>query len=139
MLCASMLLVGQGVFSQSRLPDIFDCRIQQYFQQDDNGVLFDLLIEPKTAFVQETKGASLLVDRSSGKVLTKAHALGFLPNYVPDVAELGNDKQSFKVRYTTPSGPYLHLAYLEIKTYALTKQKPFVLIDGESVFSGVCK
>jgi hypothetical protein len=47
------------------LPDVYKCRVLQYFMQGDDGRLSDLLISPKTSYVEQTKNASFLANHLS--------------------------------------------------------------------------
>jgi len=78
----------------------------------------------------------------SASCLSKVPALGFFNNYQPTVEELGSNAQSYKVVYRTDArapGTNLHLAYLVVKTFAFTAEKPFILLDGGNVYAGLCK
>ena len=143
--CAVMSIVGiaaVAVCAQAQqpeqLPNVFDCRIRQYFTQDDNGTLTDRLPKPLTKFVEDIKGASILVERRTGKLLTKAPAIWAHTHDKASVLELGDQMQSYKATFQTTSG-YLAFAYLTISTFAPGPEKPFILIDGASVYAGTCR
>jgi hypothetical protein len=74
-----------------------------------------------------------IIDRASGRMLGGT-ASGVWKH---EVWDRGSDQQSFKAIYTSVAG-FLHVQLLQIEEYREGAIKPFLLVDGTNIHTGVC-
>jgi hypothetical protein len=84
--------------------------------------------------VPDTWGTmEFIIDRASGRMLGGT-ASGVWKH---EVWDRGSDQQSFKAIYTSVAG-FLHVQLLQIEEYREGAIKPFLLVDGTNIHTGVC-
>jgi hypothetical protein len=82
----------------------------------------------------DAEGAEFTVNRKTGAYVSRFFSNEVWKKYILDI---GSKEQSFKV-LSTSTGGYMHTQYLQIDLYDESIIKPFRLIIGSTVFTGVC-
>jgi hypothetical protein len=80
--------------------------------------------------------ARFAVDRNSGIVAGGPFATVDAKD--GRILSSGNDKEAFKIVWLT-EGPFTHLKYLWVRSYAEGPKKPFLGVTGHVVITGTCE
>lgn len=117
----------------------FYCTVQQY-QTFHKGVLRND-VEKFSNWFGDEKKKSFFVNSIDGTVIGKSISNDMFEKLVIDSGK--QEGQAVKILWRTHSKysqtGYTHAAYLEIYNYVDTDEKPFILLRGQAVISGVCK
>jgi hypothetical protein len=108
--------------------DAYKCNVTHTAGLTDTGGLAE------TNYSKLRLGNEFVVDRDTGRInggLSNNNAFG-----QPKVLDYGSHEQAFKV--VTIYKPMTTLAYLYIEEFNENREKPFMFIDGQNIFSGVC-
>jgi hypothetical protein len=82
----------------------------------------------------DAEGAEFTVNRKTGAYVSRFFSNEVWKKYILDI---GSKEQSFKVLSTSTDG-YVHTQYLQIDLNDESIIKPFRLVNGVTVFTGVC-
>ena len=75
------------------------------------------------------------INRQSGKI-SGSHISN--EDWNNQVVDRGSREQSLKIISKSRAG-YIHMMYLQADLYVESEKKPFILIDGSAIFSGICE
>lgn len=109
--------------------DAYKCTVTDAKGLSDNG-----LLEPDE-FSQMFPGKEFVLDKGTGRIT------GGLSNHngngQPEVLDYGSTEQAFKA--ITIFRPFVTVEYLYIEEFNRSNLKPFMLIDGAHIFTGICE
>lgn len=126
-------------FSQFAEADSFRCDIKQVKELGEQGCL------TVHSLSDVIRAEQILVDRESGKVF---HPYFGNESYtVREVLDAGSSVSSFKVIATSPlspskvsgEAPFRNVTFLQVMTYSEEREIPFIVMNGHSIGTGVCK
>lgn len=82
----------------------------------------------------DAEDSEFTVNRKTGAYVSR-----FFSNEVwkKNILDIGSKEQSFKV-LSTSTGGYVHTQYLQIDLHIESIIKPFRLVNGDTVFTGIC-
>lgn len=91
-------------------------------------------IRATKSLYDNAEGSDFTVNRKTGIYISR-----FFSNeeWKKHILDIGSKEQSFKL-LSTSTGGYMHTQYLQIDLYVESIRKPFRLINGGTVFTGVC-
>ncbi|GHG66638.1 hypothetical protein GCM10010919_14510 [Alishewanella longhuensis] len=108
--------------------DAYKCTVNHSSQLKENGET------TPSDFSKMQVGKEFVVDKGSGRMT------GELANHnsfgEPRVLDYGSTQQGFKV--LTIYKPMISVEYLYIEEFSKNDKKPFMLIDGNIIYSGLC-
>ncbi len=111
----------------------YQCTIKEQLTLHDNG----LLTRPPNAWLI---GKRFAVDRDTGMLTGPETALWSTASSKYTVLARGNRSNAFTAIATdTAAENGVHTTLLKVEEYAPTTMKPFVLLSGSEVASGVCE
>lgn len=109
----------------------YQCQIKEYFHLSADGAL----VRPPEPYLLDRRFA---VDRQTG-VLTGDVGFAFEGTGYRVLAS-GNSESSFISTFSSvAAGNGLHFVFVRIQEFEQGKHKPFVILDGGSVVSGICE
>lgn len=82
----------------------------------------------------DAEGSEFAINRKTGVYINRFFGNEEWKKYILDY---GSKEQAFKI-LSTSTGGYMHSQYLQIDIYVDSIIKPFRLVDGGTVFTGVC-
>lgn len=110
----------------------YQCKVKAEFHLDNDGALKSF---PRPLEV----GKVFSVLRESGELIESTASFWSPNDAVTTVLSNGNAQNSFVVSYVAPSrGNGVHATVLQIEDFAASKLKPFLLVSGSGVYSGIC-
>lgn len=130
-LLVSLLLLLPWPFNASG-PDSYECSVtEQLFLQDGGS-----LERPPIPFLL---GKTFTVNRNTGAIVGEGSSSWFFAAHETRILTRGNEHSSFVATNVAPAREGgVHHTTLFIREYHKARLKPFVVLDGVQVLSGVC-
>ena len=114
-------------------PAGYQCKVEAELHVDHAGMLFPY---PRPLAL----GKSFSIHRDSGQLMEDTASFWSPTNAKTEVLARGNRDNSFVVTYVAPSaGGGVHATLLQIQEFHPGPLKPFLLVSGGGIYSGVCK
>ncbi len=126
-LLSLILLITLSAFSFGI--DAYKCKVQFASGLTDQGELTE------TPFAKLHIGKEFVVDKSNGKIVGEISNSN--ENGTPQVLDWGSNEQAFKV--ITVYKPMTAVAYLYVQEFNVNIEKPFMYINGDNSFTGLCE
>ncbi len=128
--CCSLLLGCQPAFSAV---NSYQCVISEQLSINDDGTL----TRPRRAYLIDQRFA---VDRNTGQLVGPEGDLWQLADHKITVLARGNAENSFTMISIGPAAQNgVHATMLMIDEFTKGKSKPFRVLSGGQVISGVCE
>lgn len=127
------IIFGLATQSASAAVNGYQCLISEQLLLEENGALK----RPPEPYLI---GQRFAVDRNTGRIVGPEQGMWQFDNHKITVLARGNADNSFIVDSVGPShGDGVHATHLRIVEFAPSKSKPFVVLSGSLVASGVCE
>ena len=114
-------------------PFSYECTIKGVYEEGNVGQLVDSKLIPYT-------NSTFRIDRKSGVVLGQLVSNSNYP--IRQILDPGGPDQDYKVLWMSDqifgTNGGRHVSYLTVNEYAKSESKPFVLVLGWNVLSGIC-
>jgi len=130
LLCSCFVLGGQPAIAAI---NSYQCIISEQQMLESNGTLK----RPPDPYLL---GKRFAVDRNTGHIVGPEQALWQLEDHKITVLARGNKDNSFIVVSVGPArGDGVHATMLRVEEFTKSKSKPFIVLSGSQVTSGVCE
>jgi hypothetical protein len=109
----------------------YKCQIKQVNEVSKNGNTV-----PHTGMYKQLVGKYFSINRSTGEM----EGLPFTSRSFPhiDVIDKGGNGDAYK-SILKSRGPHVWVKYMRVEEYEKGKLKPFMGIDGNNIYSGICE
>jgi hypothetical protein len=130
-------------------PISMNCTIKGVYEVDANGRLQkvsrskDSMLESFIEMIGIRKTKGLYIDAEGSEFVVNRRTGSYTSKYLKNedwkkyILDFGSKEQSFKL-LSISTGGYMHTQYLQIQTFVEGYLKPFYLIDGTDMFTGIC-
>ena len=130
LLWSCLVLGGQPAIAAA---NSYQCVIAEQQMLENNGTLK----RPPQPYLI---GKRFAVDRNTGHIVGPEQALWQLEDHKVTVVARGNKDNSFIVVSVGPArGDGVHATMLQVEEFTESKSKPFIVLSGSQVTSGVCE